>query len=121
MKAIKYVFNSEVYENLIITKPEEIYWLFMEYLRNGGTSWSHASGRKTWSINFLNLSELTVAQAKELMANLHDLKEVAGIEPEILDFYCEALADCRRIIYGKKARDHMIPNGIVIEYKEFDD
>lgn len=118
MKAIKYVNNSSVFESLIITNPIEGVNPMMDYLLNGGYSWSFNQGLHEWTIDLLDLTELSVDQAQEFKNLLLELEELAGIDEPVQKYFNSAICDCNAIIAGIKPLTHR-KEGVIISLYNF--
>ena len=125
MKAIKYVWDSMVWESIVIDSiNDNVIYLFMEYLdsmneQGKAHSWSFEQGKREWVIDYLDFSCLNKEKAEVIKNDLLKLNMVAGIRPHVQKHFIEALADLEIIIQGGMPRNHRT-QGIVIEYQEFD-
>ena len=120
MKAIKYVFDSVVFESLVLTSAkDDIIYMMMEYFNLGPImhSYSFNQGRREWILQPLDCSELSVKDALKLRDELLDLNRVVGVN-DVQEYFLTALSDLEDVIRGNKPSTHRKP-GIVIDYQEF--
>lgn len=125
MKAVKYVWDSMVFESLIITSVKDnITYLFMEYLDNMNEngklhSWAFDQGEREWVIDYLDFSQLNKEQAQVIKNELLEMNMMVGVRLNVQKHFIEALADLELILQGGIPRTHRI-QGIVIDYQEYD-
>ena len=125
MKAIKYVWDSMIWESLVIDSVKDnIIYVFTEYLdsinaQGKAHSWSFEQGRKEWVVSYLDFSTLNKEQAQEVKNDLLEMNMIVGVRPHVQEYFIEALADLEIIIQGGVPRTHRNNNGIVIDYQEF--
>ena len=124
MKAIKYVWDSIVWESLIIDSVKDnIIYLFTEYLdsvneQGRAHSWSFEQGEREWVVSYLDFSQLNKEQAQEVKNDLLEMNMIVGVRPHVRDYFIEALADLEIIIQDGVPRNHRV-KGIVIDYQEY--
>lgn len=121
MKVVKYVWDSIVWESLIIDSvDDDLLHIFMKYLSSinkFGRVQKWINGQeKEWVIDYLTF-QVNKKQAQVIKDKLLEMNMLLGVRPQAQAYFIQALADLELIIQGVEPKSHI--QGIMIEYQEY--